>query len=112
MQFENFWILQNWFHVKSEWQKNPKNSTLCILLKGDLGILRPILTILDYNFHAMSYYFQVEPFWAPFEPFLNPFWAPFKPFLAPFAPLLNLLEPISSPLELHVKFSFAHFDQF
>ena len=28
-QFLNFWVLQNWFHVKSQWQKNPDIYTLC-----------------------------------------------------------------------------------
>ena len=29
-QFQNFQIPQNWFHIKSEWQKNPEISTLWI----------------------------------------------------------------------------------
>ena len=28
-RFRNFQILQNWFHVKYDWQKNPELSTLC-----------------------------------------------------------------------------------
>ena len=27
-RIQNFWILQDWFHVNSEWQKNPEISTL------------------------------------------------------------------------------------
>ena len=25
----------NWFHVKSEWKKNPEISTLCVILQSD-----------------------------------------------------------------------------
>ena len=30
-QFWNFYIYPNWFHVNSEWQRNPEISILCII---------------------------------------------------------------------------------
>ena len=62
--------LRNWFHVKSEWQKNPEISTLCITTRAFYSILLPASrrllasgrlekAALLYSLHTKVYHFMI-----------------------------------------------------
>ena len=63
-QFFNFYILQNWFHVKSEWQNNSEISTLCSLHK--FAYLKRTHKSTN-NQHVPSSSESLEPRWRLFE---------------------------------------------
>ena len=80
--FWNFYILQNWFHVKSDWQKNPEISTLwnrwrvfTLFVLSYLAVFlitkvplswhfSKLLLLEKYNFHFLqNFYFFLSSFW-------------------------------------------------